>query len=136
HVDVAGTVPSLTPVVSKVPAGLNMAVNQLPPELQSGIQRIKKGLGSNFASVTYHTRKGWQEEGFGLYEIGFNAQGRRFSLPVPFSTNGMLVEGSTQSSKRIAPDVAIFDPKSKSITGRMKRHEFFLSNFEQSVLPD
>lgn len=116
--------------------GVTLSSNKLPSNLNKPISKIKKTLGNNFAEITYHTREGWEQDGFGLYNFKFNYKGSNFDLKIPSVRNNVLVEGRTQSSKRIAPRVAIYDPKSKQITSMMARDEYYLESFQRNVLPD
>ncbi len=135
HYSVAGSLPEMMNVQAKTGMGTTLSSNQLPGRLAKPLNKIKKALGNNFAEITYHTREGWEQEGFGLYNFRFNYKGSNFDLKVPAVSGGALVEGRTQSSKRIAPAVAIFDPNSKSITRTMARDEYFMESFQKNILP-
>ncbi len=131
-----GGLPSLKSISTPTfPAARNMAINQLPSELQAPFKRITSTLGA-FGSIEFHSRPGWEEQGLGQYGFRFAFGGKRIDLNVPYAQGGILAEGINQSSRRIAPDVMLFDPRSKQVVSTMKRHEFLLRNFEESVIPD
>jgi hypothetical protein len=106
----------------------------LPTNLQPTFDRITSSLG--WGKADWYSRAGWAERGFGMYKLSFRSGDNEFQMSLPIAKNGRLAEGLTQSSMRIAPDVAIFDPHSGKITERLSRHEFMLRDFEQSILPD
>lgn len=106
---------------------------ELPGAMQPVFNRIRSTLG--WGKADYYSRPGWQERGFGTYQMAFKHKNIEFTMSLPMAKGGMLVEGLTQSSMRIAPDVAIFDPHSGKITERLSRHEFLMRDFEASILP-
>lgn len=137
HHSVAGSLPQFKDISGvTLPAARSLSSNQLPGGLRKSVNKIKKALGTNFAEVIYHTREGWESDGFGLYSMKFNYKGKQFDINLPSVRNGLLVEGRSQSSKRIAPSVAIFDPKTKTITSTMPRDEYFMENFQRTILPN
>jgi len=112
------------------PPAMNVPVNELPAELQAFRKKFLKETGVTGTGVQYFTRKGWQQEGFGTYMMGFRYQGRPFDITIPMSQRGVLVEGLTQSSRRIAPGAAIFDPRLNPLE-TLTRHEYYLRNIER-----
>lgn len=110
-------------------------ISNLPQELHAAYSNIQKTLNAH-GTVMFQTRKEWAQEGYGQYLFNFNHRGRNIKLTVPVSQNGIMIEGNTLSSRRIAPDVQLFDPTSRKATQRMSRHEFFMRNFQESIMPD
>lgn len=136
HYEKTKTIPSLVSTgQSAIPRARNMSINQLPPELQKGLQRIEKTLGVN-GQISYRARSAFQKEGLGLYTFGFNVKGQNISLNVPMSREGVLIEGLSSSTRRIAPSVAVFEPGGSKFVGRMSRHEYLMDQFERTVARD
>ncbi len=133
HQQLTGSLPHLIRAENfRFPSAIKGA--SLPDNLQPVFNRIRSSLG--WGKADFYSRDGWKERGFGTYQMMFKRGNIEFSMPLPLSSNGMIAEGLTQSSLRIAPDVAIFDPLSGRITERLSRTEFMLRDFETSILPD
>jgi len=132
HYEITKKLPNFKKVEGlSFPAARNMSINQLPEEIAAFHRTLtKEGIAG--AGVKYYSRPGW--EGFGTYVLSF-AQGKNaFQVTVPVSSGGTLVEGLTQSSRRVAQDVGVIDPMSGEIQ-KMSRHAFYLRDIEQSILP-
>lgn len=116
-----------------LPEARNVSINQLPGRLRKTAGKITKAMGDDFTDITFHTRGGWEQDGLGLYVLKSSYKGKSFEIPIPLTSNGVLVEGRSQSSKRIAPKIAIFDPKTKQIR-TMERDEYFLDSVHRNVI--
>lgn len=135
HREIIGKLPSFKSVEGlSFSAPRNIPVNKLPNEIRGFYERFVKDTGITAATsgVRYYSREGWK--GYGTYVLSFMKGKMPFEISVPMSRSGTLVEGLTQSARRVAPDVGILDPMSGSIE-RLKRHEFYLRDIEESVLP-
>ena len=135
HQRITGTLPNIIHADNfTFPAALRNA--ELPPELQGSFNRIKSSLKNWVVRADYYTRPGWQERGLGMYDINFMSEHGNFSLHVPIAKGGMLAEGLTQSSMKVAREWQIWDRTSNTPQGpRLKAHEFLMKDFEESILP-
>ncbi len=132
HQQLTGALPNLIRAENfRFPSAVKNA--SLPPELTPIFNRIRSSLG--WGQTSFYSRDGWKERGFGTHQMMFKHGNIEFGFSVPVASKGMMAEGLTQSSMRIAPDVAIYDPVSKSIKERISRHEFLMRDFESSILP-
>jgi hypothetical protein len=134
HQEITGRLPSFQAVEGLTfPAPRNVSINKLPTEIRAFHERFIKDTGITAAGgVRYYTRPGW--EGYGTYVMPFMKGKMPFEISVPMSRGGVMIEGLTQSARRVAHDVGILDPMSGAIE-RLKRHEFYLRDIEQSILP-
>lgn len=108
--------------------------SSLPPGIQSSMRRIKRAGGMSFRFRAF-TREGWKERGLGAYGISFDFRGLSVSAHVPVAKKGVMAIGGTQQTKRLAPDVVIYDPTTKQFR-RMPRHEFYMEALEKNVIQD
>ena len=108
-------------------------VANIPPPTAIG-NRIK-GLAGNDWYYNYYSRQEFANEGLGLYQFEFGVSGKQLKLNIPVSSGGAIVEGLTQSSRRISPDVGILDPLSGKLNV-MTREEYFLEELNQSIIRD
>lgn len=135
HLEVTKNIPKFNEVKDLAfQSPISVSTASLPKELHESFSRIQKKLNAD-GQIFFQTRKGWEEQGFGQYLFKFNFKGKEINLNIPIAKGGLLVEGTTLSSKRIAPNVMLWDPLSKQVTGEMTRHEFLMRHFEESVLP-
>lgn len=121
--------------------GFGSAINALTMDenIQQRIYNIEKRLGS-LPGSTYQkfiSRDMWIDEGLGTHLLRFRAPGIKgdIKMMLPVTSEGVLVEGLTQQTKRIAPEVGVLDPSTGKLR-RMSRTEFLLEEFEKSILPD
>ena len=101
--------------------------------IRDRLNRIGQKLGAK-TNIYSMTRPELINEGYGIHNIVF--KGGKYgdiSLHLPETRNGVLFEGSTLQTKRIAPDVLI---KGQQGLERMSRSEYFLKELEESILPD
>lgn len=102
-----------------------------PPDMLKGsLSRIRETLGD------YSTRYFAGEGGYGMYRFDFASKFGNIEVNVPVSQGGILVEGATQTTRRIAPDVMIFDPETRRATERLTREQYLLRQIEESIIPD
>jgi len=136
HMEVIGKMPTVERVENlSFPRAMNKAINELPAELQAFHKEFTKDTGVTAAGeVKYYTRKGWQQEGFGTYKMPFRYGKHKFDVTIPMSQKGALVEGLTQSSKRVAVGAHIFDPRG-NLLEKMTRTQYYLKDIEQTILP-
>lgn len=114
---------------------LNSKFSALPDNIATRVQSIAGALGADY-SPTRLTRAGWEEAGFGVYNVVFRGTSvGDISLHIPEIVDGMTVQGNTLQTRYIAPSVGIFDPVTQKMT-EMSRSEFFLKEVEESILPD
>lgn len=135
HQRITGTLPNLIHAEEfQLPAALRNA--ELPPELQGQFNRIKSTLKGWVVNADYYTRPGWQERGLGMYQLQFMHQGGNLRLNVPIASGGVLAEGLSQSSLKVAREWQVWDPRTGGVVGpRLKAHEFLMKDFEESILP-
>jgi hypothetical protein len=103
---------------------------QIESNLQSMISKMAGGKGWR---SEFFTRPGFYEEGLGMHKVKFGVGGRRLEFSLPISSGGIIAEGLTQSSVRIAPGVGIYDPVTKSLE-QISREEFFLKKMEANIV--
>jgi hypothetical protein len=133
HYELTGNIPKFKTVEGLTfPAPRNVSINQLPAEIASFHKSFVKDAGLTSTGVRYYTRQGWQQHG--TYVMSFMKGKIPFDITVPVARGGVLIEGLTQSARRIAPDVGIFDPRTGQMN-RLSRHEFLLRDIQQSILP-
>ncbi|RKZ05190.1 hypothetical protein DRQ25_16605, partial [Candidatus Fermentibacteria bacterium] len=135
HYEVTGKIPKFKAVEGlSFPAPRNTPINQLPASIAAFHEKMIKDTGVTAAgpTVKYYTRKGWA--GYGTYVMPFMKDKMPFEVTVPMSRKGTLMEGLTQSARRVAPGAEILDPRSGAVE-RLSRHEFYLKDIERSVLP-
>jgi hypothetical protein len=133
HREITGKIPKFKAVegLTFTPA-TNKAISELPRELQAFHKSFIKDTGIVGTGTRYYTRAGW--EGYGTYVMSYMKGKQAFDITVPISRGGTLIEGLTQSARRIAQDVGVFDPRSGDIT-RMSRTAFHLRDIQKSILP-
>jgi hypothetical protein len=136
HYEVTRKMPQFKAVEGlRFPAPRGMAINDLPAEIAAFHKRITKDTGitgTGTGMVKYYSRPGW--EGYGTYVMSFKRGKMPFDITVPVARGGMLMEGLTQSARRIATGVGVLDPMSGAIE-RLKTHEFYMRDIERSILP-
>ena len=101
-----------------------------PTGLKPSLRRIKDVLGD------YSSRFFAGEGGYGVYRFDFASKFGNVQMTVPLTNQGILVEGTTQTTRRIAPDVLLFDPEANRVTERLSREQYLLRQVEESILPD
>lgn len=85
----------------------------------------------------FFTSPGYAERGLGMFDVKLAVGGLpvKFNLPTLDPTGQFLVEGLTQSSRRIHTQVGIIDPLTGAVT-KMNRDEYFLQELQKSIIPD
>jgi len=104
--------------------------------LSTGLEaRIKGMSGGGVFTSDFYSRPGFIEEGLGMHRISFGIAGKKIEFNLPKSSGGVLVEGMSQSSRRIAPSIGIINPLTKGLE-EVSREEFFLRELETSIISD
>ena len=109
----------------------------LPPTMQQAVARIEAALGIDPGATRpgWYTRPGWKEEGLGTYRLTFPTAKGDVTMMVPLAEEGILVSGTTQQTRYIAPEVRVWDVEKKAMEG-FKRHEFLMAEFEREIVPE
>lgn len=111
--------------------GLSRA--DLPENISAYIKRFEE-QGLRLDSAAKYTRP--EFEGFESTMLKmYGPKGQGIDLLLPETKEGMLLEGTTLRTRYIAPDIAIFDPATQKITQRMSRSQYFLEEFNRSIMP-
>lgn len=118
--------------------GRNLSQNiktTMPESIQRGLAVIEQATGAT-AVPRGLTRKEWATEGLGVWNVTMQGAGvGDFTLRIPQEAGGMLVQGGSMQTRRIAPGVAIFDPATGKIE-KLSRTEFFMREVSESIVPD
>jgi hypothetical protein len=126
-----GTIPQYSPIsTGQVTTAFPGSV---PRGIEQSISRIASNLGVQVPRIRGITRPELAGEGFGVFSTTFRTGFGDIGLSIPATQSGLLYEGATLQTKRIAPDVLILGPEGPM---RMSRSEYFLREIEESVVPD
>lgn len=111
----------------------NLKGTPVPKAIGDILNEISPGQ----AGSTFYTRPGFAEKGFGMYDVQTNIKGMplHFNLPAVVPGETAIIEGMTQSSRRIARTVGIIDPLTGSIN-EMSMDRYFMEEIKSSIVPD
>ena len=137
HVSMTGNLPQFYNVDDLSTFAQQRTITMATPMPESYLRRVNKiaeaiGATTNIRGIT---RPEVAMEGFGVWNVSFRgAEVGDFRLQLPQVAGGVLLEGGELQTRRIAPDIVKIGAEG-DIT-RMSRPEFFLREFEKSIVPD
>lgn len=105
--------------------------------MESKIEKALTEIAGDSLHTQFFSSPGYAERGLGIFDVQMSIKGLplKFSMPTIDPTGQFLVEGTTQSSRRIATAVGVLDPLTGSLT-KMNRNEYFLEELKRSIVPD
>ena len=104
----------------------NQAENALPKHFKKTLSSM-----SGITDVTYHSRQGWKEKGFGIAKVDFNSILGNYTVDVPLVSDGLMGSGRTMSGMQVAPTLDIIE--GGKIVETVQRDSFFLRESKRLV---
>lgn len=115
-------------------AGLNSfkAINRgIPKHLSADVKSIFDAFGGGALSRFHGTKKG----DLGYYRFTLtSAPGGNVMFNLPISKDGIVLEGRSLQTQRIAPKVSLLE--GKTLSQAMSREQFYLETIKRTILPD
>jgi hypothetical protein len=131
HRNLYGTVGQFVPVeTGKVTQPF---MGGIPTGLGKRFGSAAKAFGGSQPLISAVTRPELAEQGFAVFHSTLRTKLGDLAISVPNIQSGLMFEGSTLQTKRIAPDVVL---ATEGGLERMSRSEYFLREIEESIAPD
>lgn len=105
----------------------------VPSGIQSRLEHLAKALGGAAPEISAITRPELADSGFAVFHTTLRTELGDLRVSVPNVQQGILFEGGTLQTKRIAPDVLVVGEEGVE---RLTRSEYFLKELHESIVPD